>query len=320
MNGRNEAAAPAILDHFITFETESGPNYGNINPQNIVQPLSWTGSDHQLHPRAENDEETPTYPNQDAEYDNAIHNISGIAGGFSNDTEHGVVFLRAQSAANINFDAQAFEPPTLDAGFNTSNESTPLMLQAIEQYPINQSHYHNMFDQEVYGRELQFPPFNINQQFVNDNSYPYDGFGPGDSSNMFSNPMILLQPSVWLDSNECFYFNPEINLGTVGSQFRLQGEQSGDSTLGLTYLQNELYGAEFSPTQQNQQPITLDISASSVRRSKKRNGNEEQNRHTHSTNAWMYMREHHIKRLVQANHTTEEMTIELDMIHDFQTS
>jgi hypothetical protein len=317
-----------VSDQFVVQRDASEIIDGDIFEQNVLQNGPNCGFNQEPLPEHGNHENFPTYFSQNTGYNNAIQDNFGMVEFPLHTLDCGTNFDIAQVGPSVIFNGDSLgSMPFLDEYNHMANEDNFPILQAIGHDYINSGTANNMSDQGGYWGGVHLGPFNFSQQSEHDSTAYYGGFEATNSPWPFNDPVF--QPH--------FDFQPHIE--TMADWPAPQGLNgvSNHNIVSTAYLHDDIRrnvneggsgaGLNMGNTSRNisySEPgrplIQIEISASPMRRSKNEEGKDAGKKHRYSKTDWVYMREHHLERLILDKHTTKEIAFELAVIHDFPTS
>jgi hypothetical protein len=328
MDDLDWAAVLPVSDQFVVQHDASEIIDGDIFEQNVLQNGPGCGFNQEPHPELGNHENFLTYFSQNTGYNNAIQDNFSIAEFPLHILDCGSNFDIAQVGPSVISNGDSLGPiPFLDEYNHMANEDNFPILQTIGHDYINSGTTNNMSDQGGYWGGVHLGPFNFSQQNEHDSTAYYSGFeatsGPRPINDPVFQPHFDFQPHVetmadWptpqglngvsnhnIVSTACLHDDTRGNVNESGSR---AGLNMGNTSRNVSY------------SEQGPPLIQIEMSAPPIRRSKKKMGEDAGKKTGHLKADWVYMREHHLKRLMLDKHTTKEIAFELTVIHDFPTS
>jgi hypothetical protein len=218
--------------------------------------------------------------------------------------------------------------PFLDEHNIMINEDNFPMLQAIGHDYLNSRMANKMFDQGGSCGNGHLGPLNVSQQSGHGSTAFCGGFEPTNSPWSFNDSVFQLlfgfQPHVetmanWPAPQSLNGVSNHNISSTAYVNSHISGNANNESGLG-TGLDLGNTNRNTSNSEQCPPLIQIEMSAPPMRRRKKNDSEDATKKHRYSKADWLYMREHHLKRLMLDEHTTKEIAFELTVIHNFPTS
>lgn len=221
----------------------------------------------------------------------------------------------------------------LDTPNETSKESSLFMLQDMQHTQTGAALFPDLYSQQVdLGGILHYDLRNrIVNENTNLNSYWISSMQPFSPRN----PTAQIPFGPLFDSKVTSFSDPQFDGWTFDNHVQVSNLPWYCNAMAISHLneqppaqfnipnespQHKEWASDYSSLQQEHDLFKMNIITGSKQKQLQWDNHGGRQKYRHQLDDWERMRELHIKRLVTANHTIEEMVFELDIIHDFSTS